>query len=89
MHRRRLGGRRVREDLDLVELVHPQQAPRVAAGRTRLAAEARRVGHQPHRQIGLVEDLVAGERRERHLGGRDRPEVVAFEVVRVVDELRR
>ena len=80
-------GRGVGEDLDLVELVHPQQAPGVAAGRARLAPEAARVGHEPHRQVGLVEDLVAGQRGERHLGGGDGPQVVALEVVGVVGEL--
>ena len=66
-----------------------QQAPGVAPGRARLPPEARRVGHEPHRQVGLVEDLVAGQRRERHLGGGDGPEVVALDVVGVVGELRQ
>ena len=39
-----LGG--IGQQLDLVELVDPQQAPGVAAGRAGLAAEARRVGHE-------------------------------------------
>ena len=43
--------------------------------------------HESHRQIGLVEDFVAGQRGEGHLGGRDGPQVVTFEVVGVVDEL--
>ena len=87
MHVRGLLGRGVGEDLDLVELVDAQQAAGVPAGRPGLAPEARGVGHEPHRQLGLVEDLVAGERRERHLGGGDGPQVVALEVVGVVGEL--
>ena len=39
-------------------------------------------------QLRLGQDLVACERGERHLGGGDRPEVVALDVVRLVDELR-
>ena len=58
-------------------------------GRPGLAAEARRVGRVAQRQVGLVEDLVAVQRRERHLGGRDGPQVVALDVVRLVDELRQ
>ena len=51
--------------------------------------EAGGVGHEAHREVGLGEHLVAAQRRERHLGGRDRPEVVAFEVVGVVGEARQ
>ena len=47
--RRALLGRGDGVDLDLVELVRAQQAPRVAARRAGLAPVARRVGHQPHR----------------------------------------
>ena len=80
-------GRGVGEDLDLVELVDPQQAAGVAPGRARLTPEARGVGHQPHRQLVGRQDLVAGQRGERHLGGGDGPQVVPLEVVGVVDEL--
>ena len=83
----RLVGRGVGEDLDLVELVDAQQAARVAPGRAGLAPVARRVRHEPHRQVGLGEDLVAPDRRERHLGGGDAPEVVALDGVGVVGEL--
>ena len=38
-------------------------------------------------QLGLVEDLVHGQRGERHLGGGDAPQVVALDVVGVVGEL--
>ena len=55
------------QDLDLVELVGAQHAPRVAAGRAGLAPVARRRRHHPHRQVGLVEDLVAVHRRQRDL----------------------
>ena len=77
------------EDLDLVELVGPQHAAGVLAGRPGLPPVARRVRHQPHRQLGLVEDLVAVDRRQRHLGGRDRPQLVALDGEGVVGELRR
>jgi len=40
---------RIGQKLYLVELVDPQQAPGVAAGRAGLAAEARRVGHELER----------------------------------------
>ena len=52
-----------------------------------LAAEARGDRGQPHREVGLVEDLVAVHRGERHLGGGDGPQVVALDVVGVVGEL--
>ena len=89
MHGGGLLGRGVREQLDLVELVDAQQPAGVLAGRPRLAPEARRVGAQALGQVGLVQDLVAGQRRERDLGGGDRPELVALEVVGVVRELRQ
>ena len=67
-----------------------RSSPRVS----RPAAPASRrkhggVGHQPHRQVGRVEDLARGQRRERHLGGRDQPQVVALDVVGLVGELRQ
>ena len=73
--------------LHLVELVDPQQAAGVAARGAGLPAEAGGVGHQPHGQVGGVEDLVADQRGERHLGGGDGPQVVALQVVGVVGEL--
>ena len=73
--------------LHLVELVDPQQAAGVAARGAGLPAEAGGVGHQPHGQVGRVEDLVADQRGERHLGGGDGPQVVALQVVGVVGEL--
>ena len=47
-----------------------------------------RVGHEAHRQGGLVQDLVPVEGGQRDLGRRDRPEAVPFEVVGVLFELR-
>ena len=76
-------------ELDLVELVDAQQATGVAPGRPGLAAIATGVGHESHGQLRLVEYLAGDHRRERHLGRGDRPEVIAFEVVRVVAELRK
>ncbi len=87
MQGRRLVGGGVGEQLDLVELVDPQQPPGVAAGRPRLPAEAGGHRGEPQRQVGLVEDLAAPHRGEGHLGGRDGPEVVALDVVGVLLEL--
>ena len=77
------------EDLDLVELVGAQHAPSVLARRAGLAAVARGVGHQSLGQLVLVEDLVAVDRRQRHLGGGDRPQAVALDGEGVVGELRQ
>src|SRR5258706_3119034 len=78
---------RYRADLDLVELVVAEHAPRITPGGPGLAPEAGRVGHEAQREAGLFEDLVARHRRERSLGRRDGPEIVAFEVIGVVGEL--
>ena len=43
--------RAVREQLDLVELVHPQQAPRVAPGRARLTPVTRRRRGEAEREL--------------------------------------
>ena len=51
-------GRADLDELDLVELVLPEEPARVAPARARLGAEARRVGHVGDGQLGLVEDLV-------------------------------
>ena len=87
--RRRLLGGGDGEDLDLVELVRAQQSARVATRRAGLSPVARRGRHHPHRQVGFGEDLVAVERRQRHLGGRDAPQVVALDGEGVVGELRQ
>ena len=85
----RLVGRGVREELDLVELVHAQETAGVASGRTRLAAVAGGGGGEAQGQHRLLEDLAPVHRRQRNLGGRDRPQVVAFEVIGVVGEFRQ
>ena len=89
MQTRCLLGRRVGEQLDLVELVDPQQATGVLAGGTGLAAEAAGVRAEAHRQRVLGDDLVATQRGEGHLGGGDRPQLVTFDLVRLVGELRQ
>ena len=84
----RLLGRRESEDLDLVELVAAEQAARVLARTARFAPVTRRIRHHAPRQLSLGQDLVAVERRQRHFGRGDRPQVVALDVVRVVGKLR-
>jgi len=81
----RLGA--VGQQLDLVELVHPEQATGVLPGRAGLPAEAAGVGHEPPGQVRLLVDLVAAQGGEGHLRGGDGPQVVPFHVVRLVDEL--
>ena len=85
--RGRLLGRGEGQDLDLVELVRTQHAARVRPGRAGLAPVARRVRHEAHRQLRLVEDLTGVDRGERHLGGGDAPQVVTLDRERVVGEL--
>ncbi len=85
----RLLGRRVPDQLHLVELVHAKDAARVLAGRSGLAAEARRVRDEAFRQRRSVEDLVAVEVRDRHLGGRYEKEFPVADAVQVVLELRQ
>ena len=53
-----------RELLDLVELVHPEHASRVASGGAGLAAEAGREADVAQRQIVGVEDLAGVEPAE-------------------------
>ncbi|GAA2858451.1 hypothetical protein GCM10020220_054520 [Nonomuraea rubra] len=74
-------GAHVREHLDLVELVHPDDAPGVLAVRARLAAEARRPARVTQRQLVGVEDLLGVVAGQRHLGGADEVEVVLGEAV--------
>ena len=74
-HARRVTFRRGdRDQLDLVELVLAEHAARVAAGRARLGAEARRQRGEAERQLGLVEDGFADEVGQRDFGGGDEPE---------------
>ena len=80
-------GHGVGQDLDLVELMHPQQTAGVASSRAGLATEACRLGHESHGQLGGIENLVSGQGGERHLGGGDGPEVVALQAVRIIGEL--
>ena len=84
---RRALGRAVGEQLHLVELVHTQQAPGVAAGGPRLAPVARGGRGEAERELGLLEDLAAVHGGQRDLRRRDEPQVVTFEVVGVVGEL--
>jgi hypothetical protein len=70
----RLGRVDVGEHLDLVELVHPDDAAGVLAVAAGLAAEAGREAGVAQRQ--LVDDLAGVEAGERHLGGADEVEVV-------------
>ena len=59
--------------------------PAAPASRRKHAVWAqRRIG-----RLGLVEDLPASQRRERNLGGRDRPESVALDRVHLVADLGR
>ena len=48
-------------------------AARVLARRAGLGAEARRPGGYAHRQLRLVDDLLAHEIGQRHFGGGDEP----------------
>ena len=73
--------------LHLVELVHADQPARVLARRTRLAAEAGRAGATATGSAAAVEDLVAVDVGDRHLGRRDEVEVVRADVVQLVGEL--
>ena len=73
--------RAVDEPLDLVELVHPDDAAGVLAVAARLAAEARRPTGVAQRAVGQVEDLVGVVAGQRHLGGADEIEVVGLEPV--------
>ena len=83
-------GRRELDELDLVELVLPDQAAHVGAVRSRLAAEARRVGGVTQRQLAAVEDLVAMQVGQRHLGRRHQIQVpVAGDLEEVRLELRQ
>ncbi len=84
---RRLLGGGVGEQLDLVELVDPEQAPGVPAGGPGLAAEAGGGGGEPEGEDRLLQDVAPPHRGERHLGRRDGPQVVPLEVVGLLLEL--
>ena len=74
----------VDEPLDLVELVHADDAAGVLAVAARLAAEARRPAGVAQRARGQVEDLVGVIAGQRHLGGADEVEVVGLEPVHLL-----
>ena len=71
----------VDEALDLVELVHADDAAGVLAVAAGLAAEARRPARVAQRPAGQVEDFVGVIAGQRHLGGADEVEVVGLEPV--------
>ncbi len=83
----RVLGEDVGEHLDLVELVHAEDAPGVLAVRARLAAEAGREARVAQRQALGVQDLVHVVGGERHLGRADQVQVVLVEVVDVLGGL--
>ena len=71
----------VREHLDLVELVHAEDAARVLAVRAGLAPEARRVAGVAGRQLVGREHLAAVQRRERDLARADEEQLAVVDVV--------
>ena len=75
--------------LDLVELVDSQHAARHFAGASRLAAETRRVCRKLDGQILGLENVVAVEVRDRHLGRRNQPEIVDLAMVEILGKLRK
>ena len=64
-------------------------AARVLAGRTRLGAEARRVGGEPHRQLGFIDNGFAHEIGQGDFGGGNEPAVLlrVQALVNVVENL--
>src|SRR3954470_21047683 len=81
-------GRGVAYELHLVELVGAQNAAGVLARRSRLTTKAGRVRDESLREHLGVEDLVAIEIRDRHLGGGNEEEILALHRVGIVLELR-
>src|SRR2546422_7202605 len=67
--------------------MHPQQSTRVPPGGSRFPPEARRVGGVAQRQLSAVQDLIAMQVRDGHLGRRNEEEIVGCRLVRVVGEL--
>src|SRR5580704_7053174 len=59
MLRRRILRRTHSHQLDLVELVYPEQAAGVLPRCPGLAPKARRISDQSNRQLGAIEDLIA------------------------------
>lgn len=75
---------RAYEHLDLVELVHADDAAGVLAVRAGLAAVARAPARVAQRAARQVDDLVRVVARERHLGRADGVLVVSLEAVDLV-----
>ena len=82
----RVFGRAEHEHLDLVEPVHPEDAPGVLAVRAGLAPKARAVARVPQGQLRRREDFVGVVRGERHFGRTDEVEIIFGQVI---DVLRR
>ena len=82
-----LVGGGVGEELHLVELVDPEEAPGVPSRGAGLAPEAGGGGGEPERENRLLEDLPPPHRSEGHFGGGNGPEVVPLEMVGVLLEL--
>ena len=78
---RRRSGIAEREHLDLVELVHAEDAARVLAVGAGLAPEVRRDARVPARELVGGEDLAAVQRRERHLARADEEQLVVVDLV--------
>ena len=66
--------------LDLVELVNPEQPPGVLSGGAGLAAETGGIAHQGDRERVGLEDLIPVQIGEGHLRGRDEKQVIADRV---------
>ena len=81
-------GRRELHELDLVELVLPDQSPDIGSIGSGLTAKAGRVGGVAQWQLPAIEDLGPIQIRERHFGGRDQKEIpVAGDLEQVLLEL--
>ena len=65
------------DQFDFIELVHAEDAARVATGGSGFTAEARRVGGVLHGERGAVEDFAGVDVGDGDLGGGDEVEVVA------------
>src|SRR6267143_2147541 len=76
------------ELLDLVELMHAEQAFRVDAVPADLPSETRTRAGQRDWQAALLEDLIHEHRAHRVLRRRDEVEVLAFDLVHDVLEVR-
>src|ERR1041385_457984 len=75
------------DQLDLVELMHPEEPAGVLSRRARLPAEARRECHERRGQRGRLENLVPVQVGHRHLGGGNEEEIIPRDLVLVFLEL--